>query len=117
MTHPLRLFEEVMVLSGLSCLGLGTLMLLLTRWRVWFRRCLDAESALWRRLGLPERWTSSMRRFEESRTLRTLVGALLGLHLVLWIFAAAAHAYFAPRLKNAPTAGAQGPPPVLRQTR
>ena len=102
-----------MLVSALSCIVLGLLLMLLTVWRASWRRLLEREAAFWRRLGLPENWGAPLRRFEESRAVVLAVSALLVLHLLLLLYAAGAHAYYAPRLHKKLPVPLQ-PPPAKR---
>jgi len=102
MDDPLQRFREVMLMSGITCVGLGLLLLFLTVWRSRWHRILEVEATFWRRLGVTGRWAEPLRRFEESRTLVAIVAVLLALHFLLLVFAVGAHAYFAPKLRQHP---------------
>jgi hypothetical protein len=104
MSESLHHLRQVMLLSGVSCVALGALLLLLTVWRPRWRKLLAAEAAFWGRLGFGGRWGAPLRRFEESRAVVLAVAALLVLHLLLLLFAAGAYGYFAPRLRQKPPA-------------
>jgi len=99
MDDPLLHFRQVMLISGLTCVCLVLLLLLLTLWRPYWRRLLDAEGALWKRLGFSGR--SSLRKYEESRLLRFGLAGVLGIHVLLFASAAGAYAYYKPRLAKA----------------
>ena len=109
MNEPLHRFHEVMLVSSISCVLLGALLLLLTVWRPYLRKWLEAEAGFWKRLGLKGNWSGSLRQFEESRTVVVAVAGLLILHLVLLISAASANAYFSSRLRNAKSGPVQPP--------
>jgi hypothetical protein len=101
MDDPLLHFRQVMMVSGLTCICLILLLLLLTLWRPYWRRLLDVEGALWKRLGFSGR--SSLRKFEESRILLFGLAAVLGIHVLVFASAVGAYAYYKPRLsKRAP---------------
>ena len=112
MNEPLHRFHEVMLVSSISCVLLGALLLLLTVWRPRLRKWLEAEAGFWRRLGLKSSLPGTLRQFEESRTVVVAVAGLLILHLVLLISAASANAYFSSRFRNLKSAPAQ--PPAAR---
>jgi len=99
MDDPLRHLCQVMLISGLTCVCLILFLLLLTLWRPYWRRLLDAEGAFWRRLGFSGR--GQLRRFEESRFLRFGLAGVLGIHVLLFASAAGAYAYYKPRLAKA----------------
>src|SRR5215469_15965425 len=80
MDDPLRHLCQVMLISGLTCVCLILLLLLLTLWRPYWRRLLDAEGAFWKRLGF---------------------SGVLGIHVLLFASAAGAYAYYKPRLSKA----------------
>ena len=98
MDDPLRHFRQVMLISGLTCVCLILLLLLLTLWRPYWRRLLDAEVAFWKGLGFSGR--SPVKKFEESRLLRFGLAGVLGIHMLLFASAAGAYAYYKPRLSK-----------------
>jgi hypothetical protein len=101
MDDPLLHFRQVMLISGLTCVCLVLLLLLLTLWRPYWRRLSDAEGAFWKRLGFSG--LNSLRKFEESRILLFGLAAVLGIHVLVFASAVGAYAYYKPRLsKRAP---------------
>jgi hypothetical protein len=75
---------------------------MLTLWRPYWQRLLEAEGALWKRVGFSGR--ASMKKFEQSRVLLFAVVGVLGFHVLLFAAAAGAYAYYKPRLhKNIPS--------------
>ncbi len=101
-TDPLQYFRDAMLISGISSVCLGCLLVLLTRGRRYWRKLLDWEEGFWRRRGLTARWTAPLRKFEESRAVVMVVTALLSLHLLLLISAAVAHVHFGAKLRQKP---------------
>jgi hypothetical protein len=101
MADPLQNFRDVMLVSTISSVILGLVLLLLTRWRAYWSRLLDAEGNFWKRYGIVGKWAAPLRRIEESRLAVYAVAGLLALHVLLLMFAAGAYLHFAPKVRKA----------------
>lgn len=100
MDDPLQRFREVMLISALTSLGLALLLGFLTTWRERWLRLVSLEETIWKRIGINERWLSTLRRVEENRLVVPAVAILLALHVLLLVFSSGSYFYFKRKLEQ-----------------
>lgn len=100
MDDPLQRFREVMLISALTSAGLALLLGFLTIWRQRWLRLVSLEEKAWKRIGINERWLSTLRRVEENRLIVPAVAILLALHVLLLVFSSGSFFYFKRKLEQ-----------------